>query len=106
MNRKFCLVAVANDFLHTLVNRLPQGVFVTGQQEDFGKAVTILRLGGPALPDWCQEPPHGGPFAWGAAIIGGDGVLRIVPAGGQQQAERPGGWFNFERILEEYGRFN
>lgn len=101
--RRICLIAVANDFLPTLLPRLPQGMSVTAQRECFDKAQTILRIEGDCLPEWCNEPPHGGPFAWGAAIFGGDGLLRILPV---SATIVPPPASMYERLNEQYGWSN
>ena len=97
--RRVCLTVVANDFVPLLVARLPNTVVVTAKTEAFDKAVSVLRLEGPGLPEWCNEPPFGGEFAKGAAIITGDSVLRLFPAP-QDQPEQIKSFY--ERVLENY----
>ena len=74
MIRRVCLLLVSNDVLSTFLAALPSvmppGVSLSGQQEVFDRAVTILRFEGPGLPDWCEEPPHGGAYAIAMAHIG------------------------------------
>lgn len=102
MNRRVCLMAVANDFLEQILARMPSYYNITGRQECFDRAVTVLRIEGAALPEWCDEPPHGGSYAWAAAAIGGDGILRLVNAG---HANATGVSIN-QRIQEDYGHRN
>lgn len=102
MARRVCLMAVANDFLEQILARMPSAYTITGRQECFDRAVTVLRLEGAALPDWCDEPAHGGSYVWAAAAIGGDGVLRLVNAG---YANVTGAGIH-QRIQEDYGHRN
>ena len=102
MPRRVCLMAVANSFLPTVLENLPGGVVVMGRQEHFDRAVTNLRLEGDGLPEWCNEPPHGAPYAWAAAIFGGDGILRICPVQQSVPPIIPPGKSMFERIQEQH----
>lgn len=100
--RKVCLMAIANDHLTALVPRLPPNIVAVGQREMFDRSITILRLEGDGLPDWCSEPAHGGQYVWATAVIGSDGQVAIVPIGQIQPAMT--GWY--ERLTEQYGHHN
>jgi hypothetical protein len=75
-----CLAALNNDLIFAVATRLPPSIRITGNRECFDRAVTILRLEGDGLPEWCQEPAGGGSFAWAAVFLGADGILRFFPA--------------------------
>ena len=104
MTRRVCLMACANDFLPTLLAQLPHGVGVVDWKEMFDIAARQLKLVGPGLPDWCEEPKNGGPYVWAAAIIGGDGIMRICPAQPIPQPD-PQPTF-YERIIESNKHLN
>jgi hypothetical protein len=100
MTRKVCLLAIANDFLPILASRLPKDVWVAGKQEWFDRAITTVRMEGSGLPDWCAEPAFGQKYAWGAVIVGGDGVTRILPA--QPVQAQPQAKSDFQRIQDSF----
>ncbi len=80
MKRRICLMAVENAIVQSVAARLPDGVIATGIMPVFDRAVTILRLEGPALPDWCEEPPFGQQYAWAYGLIGTNGAMAFTPA--------------------------
>lgn len=102
MSRRVCLMAVANGFIPSVVANLPPNVAVAARQEHFDRAITNLRLEGDGLPEWCDEPAHGEPYAWAAAIFGGDGILRICPVHPIEPPFLPPGKSMFERLQEQY----
>jgi hypothetical protein len=78
MKRKTCLVLVANEVLDALLLRLPAHVHLAGRLECFTRTSCVIRLSGVGLPDWCEEPRYGLPYAWAAVIIGTDGHVHFV----------------------------
>jgi len=65
--------------LQVVVSKLPTGVIVTAKIEMFDRDTTNIRLEGAGLPDWCEAPPIGEQFKIGLVLVGGDGLLRLVP---------------------------
>lgn len=63
MARRICIVAVANNCVPLVKSRLPVGIWIARSEECFERAVMKLRLEGPGLPGWCEEPPNGAIFA-------------------------------------------
>ena len=100
MTRRVCLVAVANDFLPTVLQRMPAGVVCTARQELFDRGITTIRLEGPGLPEWCNEPANGAAFALAATLFGGDGIMRFAPV----DPATPKTFY--ERIQEQHGKPN
>jgi len=84
MGRRVCLIAVANGVLPIIVDSIPTGVSLVARQEVFDRSATVLRLEGPGLPDWCEDPCDGTSYAWGAMAFSGCGIATIVPAGNQK----------------------
>jgi len=78
MDRRVCLVEVANNFLAAFEVLLPQSLVVTGRQELLTRDATILRLEGPTLPDFCAAPQDGGAFAWVVTRFDSDGKMRVI----------------------------
>lgn len=102
MTRRICLISVANDVLDAVLERLPEGVVLTHRIEAFDRPVSTVRLEGPGLPDWCDVHPDGAIYAWGQAILFGDGSLGILPSPpAPMQPASP-----YQRILEQYGHPN
>jgi len=98
-------MAVANDFLPTVLQRLPKDVVLLGHQDCFDAPITVLKLCGDGLPEWCEEPKHGEHYRWAAGIFGGDGVMRFAPAQVMVPVQKMNG-SGFERIVEQYGNKN
>jgi len=82
MDRRVCLVEVANNFLAAFEALLPQSLIVTGRQELLTRNATVLRLEGPTLPDFCVAPRDGGSFAWVVACFDSGGQMRVIQVPG------------------------
>jgi hypothetical protein len=99
MARKICLIPVANDFVPAIRALLPGSIIIAGAQEQFDRAVTILRLEGDGLPEWCVEPAHGGLIARAAVFMLPGGEIRFDKI----QATPPPPTSQHEKIIEQYG---
>lgn len=88
-------MTVANDLVSTIVGMLPSGVMVADSRESFERASTVLKLTGPGLPAWCEEPPNGEEYVQASAAIG-NGTFTIVPCHNLWPPKRSA----IERLLE------
>jgi hypothetical protein len=98
MTRRVCLIAVANDILPNLLPILPKGVLLVGQKPCFDRSVTILRLEGDGLPEWCEEPSNGGIYEWASITVYMDGRVEWHHATPIQPVSSTTSW---ERIQEQ-----
>ena len=79
MNRRACIIEVANDLLEIVKRRLPLDVTVVSAVKCFKYAKTALKLAGPGLPEECKEPLGGGPIVKAHGGIPFTGALILVP---------------------------
>lgn len=78
MTRRICLVTVANDILGSIAERLPENIQIAAVRECFDRSCAVLRLTGLGLPEWCNEPPHGGQFATAMITYTEDGGIQFT----------------------------
>lgn len=100
MDRRVCVMAVANDMLSILLPLLPGDVEIIDRMACFDRDTTILKLEGPGLPEWCKAPTDGSRYASASAIIGFDGILYFapLPADGHPSA--------LQRLQHQFGNPN
>ena len=99
MQRRVCMASVSNGCLDLLLHRLPDGVKEEGRRECFDRDVTILRLEGDGLPDWC-EATEGSTYVWATITINNHGTLKFFPSPDPNQDLGMGPQ---RRIIEQYG---
>lgn len=104
--RKVCIITVANGFLPVWSALLPPNIEIKQSIESFGLALTVVRLEGPGLPDWCTEPKTAAPYVWATAFIGPDGVMQFFPSpalgSNPQQNQQPQNAMNYEWLLRQH----
>ena len=79
MERRACIIEVANDLLEIVKQRLPPGVEIVAAVQCFDFAKTALKLAGLGLPDSCKEPPNGGPIVRMLGGIPFTGPIVLTP---------------------------
>jgi hypothetical protein len=79
--RRVCISAVADEIAADVVELLyAYGLVVEAVQKCFDRDVTLLRISGPSLPDWCAMPQNYERYAYASIRLPeGDG-LQFVPA--------------------------